>query len=606
MPKIIINEYDNTKPGQTAYANFAVVVPGFVGADKTKNQIKEIFDENGVYECNSQTEFKDKIGKVSAELTIKTDLRPVNCSQIYYYAPCMGIEEAYRMAADEVPQAFSDTFTTSNILTDLSIEEEFNKIKDPFDRQALYIATVNVDSEGKLIKPVAPNSADESYYYTKVEKLYSAVTEVMTEETGTEEEENVAKFELLLEPHTFYCVITESDMIDANKYNSKTVMHYGNQIAWELLGMGYTVLYKYLDRDLLALENSEAAATSGTESATAENNTANIKFIKELENYDFWSCLTDRATYDFRYILSGLLEYNSLVNTQMEKLAHRHNKSFDDISENGRGDCIALLDIDRNKYAGKTQAEAIPLIAQEGNKYTSQYAATFAPTVTYDMALDPAFGKNCTFPGSFHYLACAAKASENYNEWYANAGYTRGVCKYNIASTGCKFGEMAIQALEPRSTNTPFSYKDTAGKSKTQNVTSAVNLIVKIKNSYYLWGNRTAYTLTAKDLVASHFLNVRQLCTTIKKQVYTACRQFTYEPNSDLLWIKFCGALEPMLEKMKADQGIKNYEILQIKHDRKAMLQARLRIVPIEAVEDFYINMMLVDSISGVDVEAVE
>jgi hypothetical protein len=53
-----------------------------------------------------------------------------------------------------------------------------------------------------------------------------------------------------------------------------------------------------------------------------------------------------------------------------------------------------------------------------------------------------------------------------------------------------------------------------------------------------LWGNRTAHMLESEgmgDLVASHFLNIRQLCTTIKKQVYVACRRFTFDPNSNVL-----------------------------------------------------------------------
>ena len=102
------------------------------------------------------------------------------------------------------------------------------------------------------------------------------------------------------------------------------------------------------------------------------------------------------------------------------------------------------------------------------------------------------------------------------------------------------------------------------------------------------------------DLRASHFLNIRQLCTTIKKQVYVACKQRTFEPNSDLLWIRFCNDIRPTLEKMKADQGITDYKFIKVKTDKKALLVAKIRIVPIEAVEDFDISLTLEDSISGV------
>ena len=50
---------------------------------------------------------------------------------------------------------------------------------------------------------------------------------------------------------------------------------------------------------------------------------------------------------------------------------------------------------------------------------------------------------------------------------------------------------------------------------------------------------------------------------------------------------------------MKADQGISDYKIIKVKSDRKAFLSAIIRIVPIEAVEDFDISVYLEDSIAG-------
>ena len=45
MPKIVINEYDKTKAGIGEYANFSVVVPGYI-TDKADDTV---FDENGIY-----------------------------------------------------------------------------------------------------------------------------------------------------------------------------------------------------------------------------------------------------------------------------------------------------------------------------------------------------------------------------------------------------------------------------------------------------------------------------------------------------------------------------------------------------------------------------
>jgi hypothetical protein len=220
---------------------------------------------------------------------------------------------------------------------------------------------------------------------------------------------------------------------------------------------------------------------------------------------------------------------------------------------------------------------------------------------------DKGYNNNKVFPASFHYLACAANsANNNFAEWYANAGYTRGVSKYTIESTGCKLGEIAVQSLEPRfllKIGKELNKEETAYNDI--NTTVAVNLIIKIKSSYYLWGNRTGKKLGTRgasdgDLVAQHFLNIRQLSTTIKKQIYVTCRRLTFDPNSNVLWINFRGLLTPMLEQMKADQGIRDYEFVRDFTDRKALLKARIRIVPIEAVEDFEIGLYLEDSLEGV------
>jgi len=383
---------------------------------------------------------------------------------------------------------------------------------------------------------------DGEYIYTKVDRI---------EESGSVE------YVPAYSASTEYAIIPDNKRGQDLEYGK----HYGNQIAHELLKLGYTVLFKRLET------------------------------IESLTDASFWSPLKDKALYDFRYVVSGLLSGSSDVDDNMIDLATFNNTDSEDA---GRGDCTALLDIDTSTYEGKTTGEAVLNIA--GLKKTaSKYAAYFAPCVTYVMKEDADYGDNRTFPASFHYLACAARASEIYNEWYAIAGYTRGVSNLAIESVGCNFGDAAVNALEPRRAH------------DTLNV--AVNLIVKIRGNYYLWGNRTAELLSGEvdgDLKASHFLNIRQLCTSIKKQVYVACRRFTFDPNSDVLWINFCNAIRPTLEKMKADQGIQDYKFVKVANNSKALLTAKIRIVPIEAVEDFDISLTLEDSVSGTDVKVDE
>ena len=57
---------------------------------------------------------------------------------------------------------------------------------------------------------------------------------------------------------------------------------------------------------------------------------------------------------------------------------------------------------------------------------------------------------------------------------------------------------------------------------------------------------------------------------------------------------------------MKADQGISGYRISKVATNKKALLVAKIRIVPIEAVEDFDISVYLEDSLTGIMVSADE
>ena len=354
---------------------------------------------------------------------------------------------------------------------------------------------------------------------------------------------------------------------------------YGNKIAYELLGLGYPVIYKVITN------------------------------VSDMNSDVFWEEFKDKASYDFRYIMTGLLEDNKTANEQIIKLAKFDEKATD-VFATGRGDCIALCDIDKDfeqitsTTVWKTEAEEIE--KEDGQTETvtktyyktisnaastaSKYAAYFAPSFCMK-SYEPKDGKgekiynDNKFPASFYYLACAKRASlNNFDEWFAVAGYTRGLANFAIDSTNTNYGEIAIHKLQART--------------KTENTVDAdiaVNLIANFRGNYYLWGNRTAETLD-QELKASHFLNIRQLCTTIKKQIYIACRRFTFDPNSDILWVNFCNAITPTLERMKNNQGIESFVIEKVDTDLKATLKAKIRITPIEAVEDFDIELALEDS----------
>lgn len=344
-----------------------------------------------------------------------------------------------------------------------------------------------------------------------------------------------------------YCVL-EYEGRDLSE--DEAVNGYGNKVAYELLTLGYTVYYKKFTN------------------------------ISELNDATFWECAKDRSLYNFRYITHGLTKNCSTTNNVIASVANDDSGS----DNHGRGDCIALLEIPEECYTGSGVTPAtIVSNMSSGISAQAATAAYFAPYVEYNLFDEDDIYTN-KFPACFHYLSCALNSQQNYSEWYAVAGFTRGVGRLAVQRVGYAFGDSVTSKLQPRISG---------------GVASAINLIIKLPQGYFLWGNRTAFALTGTGLIFSHFLNIRQLCCTLKKQIYTTCRALTFDPNSDVLWANFCGSLRPLLERMKTDQGIRDYAFEKKETELKGKLYAAVRIVPIEAVEDFEIVVTLEDNLDN-------
>ena len=595
MPKVLIREYDNSTTGIPASDNFAVVVPGYFG--EHDGDESEVLIDHDVYELTSQSDFSKYIGKKAS--TVREASEPPRLHKVN------SAEDAneYTQYLTSLELADFDTyFDKTNTDHFYKVQEVSALDTDYYGKNRHLCATIEYvprkertiegpeDDDGQpteITKWVKPEPEDPDYElksitlkFTKIKNL-EAVDWVEVETDEKDDDGNPVK--KTVSATNMYCIITEGD--EGSDAIQDPQM--GNQIAYELLGLGYTVLYKKLDEKIASQK------------------------VQKLNDQTFWEPLKDKSVFNFRYVMTGGYYSASAMNRICELAAFRNDAILEEAETygklSGRGDCIALCDINENLpnkkiSSGLTMEEAIKNIGYAANliTQTNEYSAIFAPKVTYimdDREVAP-WDKNKTFPASFHYLACAAMAFKKYNEWYAVAGYTRGISNYTVANTSIKLGEIAINTLAPRVSNTKL-FTDVP-------IQKSINLILHERGSYYLWGNRTAYKLNDDGIVFYHFLNIRQLCCSIKKQLYTACRRFTFDPNSDLLWINFVNAIKPTLEAMKADQGIKGYTINRVTNDKKALLTARIRIVPIEAVEDFDISIYLEDSLTGIVVSADE
>ena len=196
-------------------------------------------------------------------------------------------------------------------------------------------------------------------------------------------------------------------------------------------------------------------------------------------------------------------------------------------------------------------------------------------------------------PAAFGYLFAYAAAIKNNPEWYAIAGFQRGFIP-ELSDVAYELSTAEMLELQARDYQELYEL-DT----DTDNVGTAINPIAYIRPAgYIIYGNRTfRYNDAAKKTTAQSFLNVRNMVSAIKKKLWDASRKFTFEPNNELLWVRFKSFVTPYLDQLQAGNGIIGYKFERLATTAKARLKCRLVIIPVEAVEDFEIGLYLEDSL---------
>lgn len=191
-------------------------------------------------------------------------------------------------------------------------------------------------------------------------------------------------------------------------------------------------------------------------------------------------------------------------------------------------------------------------------------------------------------------LAFLNNLNNGYAAWNAVAGATRGLIPGGYKVDGF-LKESEIDNMQLRTYD--------------ENNLIAINPIVNMNPwGTRIWGNRTCLPNknvlnsgtpdpNSDQLVASSFANVRILICDIKKALYKAARRCQFEQNSDVLWVNFTSQVNTLLEEMKQSYGIVGYRWTRQETTERAKIKATLRIVPIEAVEDFDLTIELADSL---------
>ena len=302
--------------------------------------------------------------------------------------------------------------------------------------------------------------------------------------------------------------------------------------------------------------------------------------------------LKDKSLFDIRFLTSGIDVVN---NANLIEVA------------NERQDCIALINLD------ETAADfdyKVATIREQFVANSSVYAAGFTPwfysehptlikgvedstTVSDKPATEEA--EEVAIPAAYGYLfAYGRMLANNAAEWQAVAGPERGIIP-ELSDVFYTYSYEDVEILQARAAEKLVELDDAA-----DNVGVAINPIAWVRpNGYILYGNRTLKNNDAKKkTTAQSFLNIRNGVNAIKKVMYDAGRTFVFEQNTEVLWINFKNYITPLLDRMQSSDGLLGYTFVKVATDAKARLKAKLTVIPVEAVEDFDLDVYLVDDLT--------
>ena len=300
--------------------------------------------------------------------------------------------------------------------------------------------------------------------------------------------------------------------------------------------------------------------------------------------------LEDKGEYVLKFITSGAyptyelatpsvisestIDYSGITPLMMKVAANR-------------GDCVALIDHTPNNKRVVSGEDSLYESVQtyfsdtmESDTFKEDcntFATMFTPYGVYET-----FKYDQMLPASFGYLKSFAIQSNQYNGWLATAGVTRGRV-VGLKSLCQNITNAVADSCQPRDG-------------------IAINPITNVRPyGLTLWGARTLKNnALAGDLTATSFLNIRNITSDVKRQVYVAAKTLTFEQNSDILWIKFKNKVTPLLDTMINSNAISSYSLKRQKTDLKATVKAVVRLYAIEPVEDWDITIELADSSTDV------
>lgn len=168
--------------------------------------------------------------------------------------------------------------------------------------------------------------------------------------------------------------------------------------------------------------------------------------------------------------------------------------------------------------------------------FNSSYGALYYDWVTI---YDSVNKVRVQVPPSVPVAASIAYSDRVSELWYAPAGLNRGLIR-GVLESNTKLNKADVAALYEGDNNVNSIYDD-----------PQVGLVI--------WGQKTLHRADT----ALNRVNVRRLLNYLKKVVVAACSYLVFEPNDRITWNSFEMKVSPVLETIKNNRGIYEYNIVK-------------------------------------------
>ena len=542
MPKINIIELDNTGVRQANESSNVVFVPGYavMGSLNTPTLCNSVADFELKF-GNMPYQFKDTQAKQTFNTygTSSTTIDNVvldeagSYERSYLYAKELlqaGLKVIYTRVFDESKKA---TFTASTTFTGTFVGEG-----EQTDTTTLTISVKDyfIGEIGKSVKATVKSVSD------KVQQL------TVEYPNNTKEIKNFT-------------------------FDSASVT--GNVVY-------YTDLKDYFS-------NVDVAFTSGSKDFKFETETKALSFSatseEEFSVTTMYNTLTSGTIYeaitkgnmDVDFITTGaypVFEYATDDNMAIKNIIL---KAYEIQDATALIDCAPAYEREVKDVAGSVLNSVQELkYVFDGDDEALSYSALVPTYGSYKINSTKALkNKEVIMPGSFGYLKAYARSTANNPNYLAIAGTNRGYIPdltktlgkqitNNIADTYTK--ETGVSII-------PITYMNPYG--------------------YILWGNRTLKEVSIEGIKATNILSIRQLANRVKKVIWATSKKFTFEQNTDTLWINFRSEITPMLDQMVTGGGLDGYNIVKQTSKDKRTIRAVVTLYAVEPVEDWDITVEL-------------